>query len=607
MLVNTSEILNYHRFDNEKKLKLKQELIYNYRQNQKNEILGYKIINNKNVEIISTGKSSELNVVIDLCDLYGKLSLEKINCPLNIYVFINEIIFLNKLKEIDSSIKKCFSCEAHEMQKGVRINGLNLNENYDISKRYFLINNHLLKILCFIVALILLILMFILLAINVINKIIKYYVFSLCKALQRIQDIVNNLILKQHDWHNYYKKNEFFEEPLSVEFISNLVDSLISKKRAQYKKYCNLEIELKLGLKSYGIFSKIQPREFDLIFSNLIDNAVNSLNGHGKIFLILNAKKNKSVISINYNGRKIPKKIIEKIKDSKAIYRNESSLVKNFLHAKKHLELWGGNLEVFSESTKGNEAILSFPKAIEPPWFVVKLKLFMNSTVIIIDEDDVIHNIWNDRLQDYLKPNYNIKILHFSNPLRVLEWFKNETDLDTENLLFLCDYEFADFNMNGLDVILNLKLKKNSFLVTNRYEDIELLDKCQSLFIRIIPKNFVYYVPLEILPPKEKPFAILIDDELFIHSLWKASANDKDIRYYYCVDLFMYDADNFDKNTPIYIDSQLRNGLRGEEISKEIYEMGFKEIYLSTSYNSSFFPPMSWIKGIRGKEPPWID
>jgi hypothetical protein len=51
----------------------------------------------------------------------------------------------------------------------------------------------------------------------------------------------------------------------------------------------------------------------------------------------------------------------------------------------------------------------------------------------------------------------------------------------------------------------------------------------------------------------------------------------------------------------------LGGGNKGEEISKKIYEMGFKDIYLATGYEPNAFPAMPWIKGIIEKEPPWMN
>ena len=59
----------------------------------------------------------------------------------------------------------------------------------------------------------------------------------------------------------------------------------------------------------------------------------------------------------------------------------------------------------------------------------------------------------------------------------------------------------------------------------------------------------------------------------------------------------------FDVKSKIYVDSNLGNGVKGEEIAKQISDLGFENIYLCTGYRSSDFAKMPWIKDILGKDP----
>jgi len=79
----------------------------------------------------------------------------------------------------------------------------------------------------------------------------------------------------------------------------------------------------------------------------------------------------------------------------------------------------------------------------------------------------------------------------------------------------------------------------------------------------------------------------------------------KVLKAYPSAEAFLKEADQFDKGTPVYVDSDLGNGSKGEEVSKEISQMGFTNIYLATGYRSTDFGPLPWLKGIVGKAPPW--
>jgi hypothetical protein len=100
---------------------------------------------------------------------------------------------------------------------------------------------------------------------------------------------------------------------------------------------------------------------------------------------------------------------------------------------------------------------------------------------------------------------------------------------------------------------------------------------------------------------------VLIDDDSLIHAMWNYSAkeNQKTIDSYYSADAFFAKASEIDRSSPIFIDSNLGNGVRGEAIAKEIKQMGFHEIYLATGHPIDHFEKMDWITAIVGKDPTW--
>ncbi len=102
--------------------------------------------------------------------------------------------------------------------------------------------------------------------------------------------------------------------------------------------------------------------------------------------------------------------------------------------------------------------------------------------------------------------------------------------------------------------------------------------------------------------------AVLIDDDSLVHAMWSyaAKCNNKSVDLHFNVDSFLAKASEIDPATPIYIDSNLGNGLRGESVAQDLYRIGFREIYLATGHPAETFAPMPWIKGIVGKEPTWL-
>lgn len=100
---------------------------------------------------------------------------------------------------------------------------------------------------------------------------------------------------------------------------------------------------------------------------------------------------------------------------------------------------------------------------------------------------------------------------------------------------------------------------------------------------------------------------VLIDDDMLVHMTWKMVAREKGLQVTAVSsrEEFMGVCGSLDRSTPVYVDSNLGDGVKGEELAKELHDAGFSNIYLATGYAPETFNPMPWIKGVVGKEPPW--
>ena len=100
--------------------------------------------------------------------------------------------------------------------------------------------------------------------------------------------------------------------------------------------------------------------------------------------------------------------------------------------------------------------------------------------------------------------------------------------------------------------------------------------------------------------------AALIDDDPLVHLTWKMYARLHGIVFcsYKTPEEFMSACVPLD--CQVYIDSDLGGGVQGEEFAKRLFDAGYKTIILATGHEPESFPPMPWISGIIGKDPPWL-
>ncbi|HBB65858.1 MAG TPA: hypothetical protein DCZ93_00870, partial [Elusimicrobia bacterium] len=111
------------------------------------------------------------------------------------------------------------------------------------------------------------------------------------------------------------------------------------------------------------------------------------------------------------------------------------------------------------------------------------------------------------------------------------------------------------------------------------------------------------------LPRAETPagkMAILLDDDMLVHMNWKlaAKAAGVELKAYKTPEELSAGAENLPKNIPIYIDSDLGNNTKGEDIAIELRDKGFTCITMATGHGADKFAHLPWLK-VTGKEPPW--
>ena len=134
------------------------------------------------------------------------------------------------------------------------------------------------------------------------------------------------------------------------------------------------------------------------------------------------------------------------------------------------------------------------------------------------------------------------------------------------------DFELLNQPKTGLDIIEELGIEKQSVLVTSRYEEKNIQERASRLNLQLLPKALAGFVPIEITQPKTKFDAILLDDDSLMHMTWKMNAKEK-TKSILCFttreELFLKLKD-IDSDCPFYIDENLSNGVKGEQVTKQL-------------------------------------
>jgi len=449
-------------------------------------------------------------------------------------------------------------------------------------------------------------------------------------AVNRIRDIANNLLEKNRQQSKAASNADSIMgirstaiEPPAVCLLSSLVDPVVTEKRLQFESKPGINIDFELTAASYGLFAKIQPVEFKRLVSNLVNNAVEVLGDKGVVNVGLAHEGEKIILAVADNGKGISPEILAKLGQRGETHGKTGGSGLGLFHARTTAEGWGGSLGITSELGKGTTVTIKLPVAEPPAWFVSKLELPSGKTVVVLDDDESIHQVWRGRFESARVKEHGIEVYHFSEPDKLRGWVKNNPGT-AESAVYLFDYELLGYKETGLSLAEELDLGGKTILVTSRYEEKRIIEGCERFKIRMIPKGLAGLVPITAASSVQRianseeiekktidstpasGVEVLLDDDALVHMTWKMSARNNGItlKAFKAPVEFLSSLEAFPKDTPIYLDSELGEGLKGEDIAKDLWEKGFTGIYLETGHPPERFSHLPWLKVI-GKEPPW--
>ncbi|ASQ44717.1 sensor histidine kinase [Legionella clemsonensis] len=432
-----------------------------------------------------------------------------------------------------------------------------------------------------------------------ITSVPEKYQFIIRNAVNRINDIANNLLSGSKIMSNIERINDYkerFSEPIYL-----ILESIVSEKRYEHYQ-SGININLKYAKDSYNSFAKLNASIFKRVLSNLINNSVEAINikgqNKGQIEISLSNTDEYVQIIVRDNGCGIPTNVIPYITKQGYSYNKQNGAGLGLAFTKQCLEQIKGSLEIASEESKGTTVIIQLLKSEPPAWFCKNIDIATSSIVVILDDDHSIHEIWKERLKFIPE----LKIIHCFKRIDFLNLKINTA----ESCLYLVDYRIMD-SASGLDIINECGISENCILVTSNFENLDIRKECTKLNIKILPKFFVPHVRITQANYNKINTVVFIDDDKMMRDTWSiaASCTGNLIDTYNSVEQFLDKSDYYNKQTVIYVDSDLDKEIRGEFLAKKIFDKGFTEIYLATGFPKEKIGKFDWIKEVVGKEPPF--
>lgn len=420
-------------------------------------------------------------------------------------------------------------------------------------------------------------------------------------AVGRIRGIADSLL----DRNRAAGAGSAAEGP-STQSLAILLHSIIAEKRLQFRPTPSVGVDAEFDATSYAALASVQPVEFKRLVSNLVNNAAESLaDGAGTVSVGLSARDGSAVVRVRDDGKGIPPEVLSRLGRRGETHGKAGGSGLGLHHARACAESWGGRLDIASEPGKGTAVTLTLPLAAAPDWFVPELALTPGRAVVILDDDESIHQVWRGRLKALNAAERGVDVVHASAPRDLRGWVRSNAAKARE-ALYLLDQELSGHAETGLSLAEELGIGDRAVLVTSRHEDAAILAGCLKLGTRMIPKELASLAPMRIAPGGPRD-AVLIDDDPLARMTWTLAASRAGSRLsaFSTLAEFLAAAPGIDRLTPVYIDAELGDGVDGARESLRIRDLGFGTVYLATGHPASAFSGLAHLAGVVGKEPPW--
>jgi signal transduction histidine kinase len=401
-------------------------------------------------------------------------------------------------------------------------------------------------------------------------------------SIGRISDIANGLLKTGKE-----EQKEFMPGSLGI-----LIDDIISDK--SFERDATINYELKVTYKDTYMLGN--ENQLYRAISNIINNGIEAQDNDAKIDIELDNLNGELILSVKDYGKGMDEQTAIKVLDGGYTTKEKGNGL-GLSYAKKVIEEHDGNLVLNSNLGKGTEIKISLPSIKAPKWLVDELKVEESAQKIVcVDDDPSFLELYKDKFKEV-----GVEVITFTEK-------EIEKTLNVENAQYYFDYDLGKED-SGLDFIIENGLANFSTLVTSMHQDEDIQKRCIENGIKILPKQMFNKASVEVVKICRETEVtkqyILIDDDELMHMTWKMEANKKAIEFkaYSSVEEFIKDADQYSKNTVIYVDSNLADGLKGEIESEKISQLGFTEIYLATGFSADDLEKPEWIREIVGKRP----
>ncbi len=289
------------------------------------------------------------------------------------------------------------------------------------------------------------------------------------RAVRRIEEILSEM-----------EAGKVTETPRIKELTDKaLIEiSMLAEQIVEEKKMIAPEIEFSFKVCGGPIYSTISTMEFKTTLSNIIDNSIQSIKGTGKVSVYLEGDGHLISLEVIDSGCGIPDDILPKLTEKHFSYGKEDGSGLGLYYAQKLMDESRGSLQIDSTVGHGTAIKLFFPQNATPIWHCEEVSLDGIKKINVYDDQEIVLELFRRKFSSLnIEAQYHLVGKLVRSPRAA------------KNQIHFVDYDFGIGKKNGLEIIAESGIVKQSVLVTGHYDDPEIQTVCASIGCRLLPKD----------------------------------------------------------------------------------------------------------------------
>ena len=257
-----------------------------------------------------------------------------------------------------------------------------------------------------------------------------------------------------------------------------------------------IKFEIMCSNEGFNSFCEVEPNKFKRDLINLYKNAIEAIPELGTIKTSVTTNDEMVSISIEDTGTGMSQEALEKIGRRGVTFKSNGSGI-GLSAAIEDLERWGGELKVTSKLNEGTKVEILAPISQEDFMYPTSLAFAPQMTVVVVDDDPLVHKLWKNKFLESKIENHSINILSGKSVAKAQKIIY-ELEKQNKDYILLIDNDLKHNDVSGVDFVQKMKIESKSILVTSNGNSNWLYEKCSKINLPIIPKSIQERIPIEI-------------------------------------------------------------------------------------------------------------